>query len=108
LYPYYPLISPVQHPNYAYITPFLPPFRSLSWEIKPGDYAAKTIDCFTRPGCVQLVSDIYVYIYIYVYVHVYIHMYIYIYVCMCMYMCIYDLSESIAFIANTFTEDTYI
>eukprot|EP00596_Hydrurales_sp_CCMP1899_P000255 CAMPEP_0119051766 /NCGR_PEP_ID=MMETSP1177-20130426/73276_1 /TAXON_ID=2985 /ORGANISM="Ochromonas sp, Strain CCMP1899" /LENGTH=963 /DNA_ID=CAMNT_0007031083 /DNA_START=116 /DNA_END=3007 /DNA_ORIENTATION=- len=32
-------------------------FRSLSWEIKPGDYAAKTIDCFTRPGCVQLVSD---------------------------------------------------
>ena len=32
-------------------------FRSLSWEVKPGDYAFKTIDCFTRPGCVQLVSD---------------------------------------------------
>ena len=32
-------------------------FRSLSWEVKPGDYASKTIDCFTRPGCVQLVSD---------------------------------------------------
>ena len=25
--------------------------------MKPGDYASKTIDCFTRPGCVQLVSD---------------------------------------------------
>ena len=26
----------------------LPSFRSLSWELKPGDYAHKTIDCFTR------------------------------------------------------------
>lgn len=35
----------------------LPSFRSLSWEIKPGDYAPVTIDCFTRPGCVQLVHE---------------------------------------------------
>ena len=35
----------------------LPSFRSMSWEVKPGDYAHKTIDCFTRPGCVQLVAD---------------------------------------------------
>eukprot|EP00600_Ochromonadales_sp_CCMP1393_P003118 CAMPEP_0174978690 /NCGR_PEP_ID=MMETSP0004_2-20121128/14353_1 /TAXON_ID=420556 /ORGANISM="Ochromonas sp., Strain CCMP1393" /LENGTH=988 /DNA_ID=CAMNT_0016230109 /DNA_START=105 /DNA_END=3071 /DNA_ORIENTATION=+ len=34
----------------------LPCFRSLSWDIKPGDYISKTIDCFTRPGCVQLVG----------------------------------------------------
>jgi len=32
-------------------------FRSLSWEIKPGDYCPVTIDCFTRPGCVQLVHE---------------------------------------------------
>lgn len=32
-------------------------FRSMNWEIKPGDYCPKTIDCFTRPGCVQLVAD---------------------------------------------------
>ena len=35
----------------------LPSFRSLSWEVKPGDYAPVTIDCFTRPGCVQLVHE---------------------------------------------------
>jgi biotin carboxylase len=35
----------------------LPSFRSLNWEVKPGDYCHKTIDCFTRPGCVQLVAD---------------------------------------------------
>jgi hypothetical protein len=35
----------------------LPSFRSLSWEIKPGDWIPKTIDCFTRPGCVQLVHE---------------------------------------------------
>lgn len=35
----------------------LPSFRSLSWDVKPGDYCSKTIDCFTRPGCVQLVAD---------------------------------------------------
>lgn len=34
-----------------------PSFRSLSWEVHPGDYCAKTIDCFTRPGCVQLVAE---------------------------------------------------
>lgn len=34
----------------------LPSFRSISWEVKPGDYCHKTIDCFTRPGCVQLVA----------------------------------------------------
>jgi biotin carboxylase len=35
----------------------LPSFRSMSWDVKPGDYAPKTIDCFTRPGCVQLVHE---------------------------------------------------
>lgn len=35
----------------------LPSFRSINWEVKPGDYCHKTIDCFTRPGCVQLVAD---------------------------------------------------
>ena len=32
-------------------------FRSINWEVKPGDYCAVTVDCFTRPGCVQLVND---------------------------------------------------
>lgn len=32
-------------------------FRAISWEKKPGDYVPITIDCFTRPGCVQLVGD---------------------------------------------------
>ena len=35
----------------------LPSFRSLHWEVQPGQWIPKTIDCFTRPGCVQLVSD---------------------------------------------------
>jgi biotin carboxylase len=35
----------------------LPSFRSLHWETKVGDYAPKTIDCFTRPGCVQFVHE---------------------------------------------------
>lgn len=35
----------------------LPSFRGISWECKPGDYIHKTIDCFTRPGSVQLVAD---------------------------------------------------
>jgi biotin carboxylase len=35
----------------------LPSFRSISWELKPGDYAPVTIDCFTRPGCAQLVHE---------------------------------------------------
>jgi biotin carboxylase len=32
-------------------------FRSISWETKPGDYMPITIDCFTRPGCAQLVHE---------------------------------------------------
>lgn len=32
-------------------------FRSVNWEVKPGDYCPVTVDCFTRPGCVQLVND---------------------------------------------------
>jgi len=35
----------------------LPSFRSINWEVKPGDYVSKTIDCFTRPGSVQLVHE---------------------------------------------------
>lgn len=35
----------------------MPSFRSVSWECKPGDYIVKTIDCFTRPGCVQIVNS---------------------------------------------------
>ena len=29
-------------------------FRSLKWECKKGEFITKTIDCFTRPGCVSL------------------------------------------------------
>lgn len=32
-------------------------FRAISWEVHPGDFCPVTVDCFTRPGCVQLVSD---------------------------------------------------
>ncbi len=32
-------------------------FRFLSWEVKVGDYAPATIDCFTRPGCAQFVNE---------------------------------------------------
>jgi biotin carboxylase len=35
----------------------LPSYRTHAWEIKPGDYAPLTVDCFTRPGCVQLVHE---------------------------------------------------
>lgn len=35
----------------------LPSFRSIGWEVKPGEYIPRTIDCFTRPGNVQLVND---------------------------------------------------
>lgn len=35
----------------------LPSFRNISWEIHPGDFCPLTIDCFTRPACVQLVHD---------------------------------------------------
>lgn len=32
-------------------------FRSMFWEVKVGEYAPLTIDCFTRPGCVQFVNE---------------------------------------------------
>lgn len=32
-------------------------FRSIKWEVKVGDFIPLTIDCFTRPGCVQLVHE---------------------------------------------------
>lgn len=32
-------------------------FYSMCWEVHPGEFVSKTIDCFTRPGCVQLVAD---------------------------------------------------
>jgi biotin carboxylase len=32
-------------------------FRSINWEAKVGDFVPVTIDCFTRPGSVQLVND---------------------------------------------------
>jgi len=35
----------------------LPSFRSISWEIKPGDFCNATVDMFTRPGVVQLVHS---------------------------------------------------
>jgi len=35
----------------------LPSFRSLSWEAKVGEFQPTTIDCFTRPGCAQLVHE---------------------------------------------------
>jgi biotin carboxylase len=35
----------------------LPSYRSLNWEIKPGDFISKTIDCYTRPACAQIVAD---------------------------------------------------
>lgn len=35
----------------------LPSFFRITFDVKPGDYAHKTHDCFTRPGCVQLLHD---------------------------------------------------
>jgi len=35
----------------------LPSFRQIHWDVKPGDFVKKTVDCFTRPGCVELVAD---------------------------------------------------
>ena len=35
----------------------LPSFRGIAWEVKPGDFISRTIDCFTRPGCAELVAD---------------------------------------------------
>jgi biotin carboxylase len=35
----------------------LPSFRSMHWECKVGDFISKTVNCFTRPGCVQLVNE---------------------------------------------------
>lgn len=32
-------------------------FWNISWEVHPGDFCPVTVDCFTRPGCVQLISD---------------------------------------------------
>lgn len=32
-------------------------FRTLNWEVKPGEYCPITIDCFSRPGSVQLVAE---------------------------------------------------
>jgi biotin carboxylase len=32
-------------------------FRSLSWDVKIGDFAPLTKDLFTRPGCVQLIHE---------------------------------------------------
>jgi hypothetical protein len=33
------------------------PQSKVTFDVKPGDYAQKTHDCFTRPGCVQLLHD---------------------------------------------------
>eukprot|EP01038_Epipyxis_sp_PR26KG_P016136 gene16136-21931_t len=35
----------------------LPSFRSVNWDVQVNEYCPITIDCFTRPGCVQLVAD---------------------------------------------------
>jgi hypothetical protein len=35
----------------------LPSFRNISWEVHVGDFCPLTIDCFTRPACVQLVHE---------------------------------------------------
>jgi biotin carboxylase len=35
----------------------LPSFRTQDWQLSAGSFARKTIDCFTRPGAVQLVHE---------------------------------------------------
>jgi hypothetical protein len=35
----------------------LPSFYSISWEVKVGDFVKTTIDCFSRPGVVQLMNE---------------------------------------------------
>jgi hypothetical protein len=35
----------------------MPSFKAISWEVRPGEFCPLTIDCFTRPGCVQLVHE---------------------------------------------------
>ena len=35
----------------------LPSFRAIAWEVHTGDFCPITIDCFTRPCCVQLVHE---------------------------------------------------
>ena len=35
----------------------MPTYRSHHWETQIGEFAPLTIDCFTRPGCVQLVAE---------------------------------------------------
>lgn len=32
-------------------------FRNVCWEVNPGDFMPKTVDAFTRPGCIQLVNE---------------------------------------------------
>lgn len=32
-------------------------FYSISWEVHVGEYCPKTIDCFTRPGVVQMINS---------------------------------------------------
>ena len=35
----------------------LPSFRTMHWECKVGQLIHKTVDRFSRPGCVQLVNE---------------------------------------------------
>lgn len=42
------------YPGEKYIRS-LPSFRFITWEHQPGDFCPLTIDCFTRPGCAQIV-----------------------------------------------------
>ena len=30
-------------------------FKQMDWQVAPGGFVKKTIDCFTRPGAIQLV-----------------------------------------------------
>ena len=51
----------------------LPSFRHISWEVHVGDFCPLTIDCFTRPACVQLVHESeeqvgYIYTHTYIYI----------------------------------------
>lgn len=35
----------------------LPSFKKIEWQVKNGDFAPPTVDCFTRPGSAQLVHE---------------------------------------------------
>jgi len=35
----------------------LPSFSQMDWQVSPGGFVKKTIDCFTRPGAIQLVHE---------------------------------------------------